>query len=123
MQPFDLQKAIDGHPLVTRDGQEVTEFHYFSTGKCGHPYLVAAVIKDIGLFTYTQGGKYSMGSECELDLFLAPVKKQAWANVYQYTHNGSYYVGNNYLSEQGALECKDLASNYIKTILLHEWEE
>ncbi|MCE5180581.1 MAG: hypothetical protein LLG15_02150 [Betaproteobacteria bacterium] len=33
MKPFNLEKALAGEPVVTRDGIPVTDFHYFEREK------------------------------------------------------------------------------------------
>lgn len=80
MKPFDLDKAIAGHPLVTRDGREVTEFHYFKTAIPEYGERVMAVV-DGDVFTYIDNGKYINGEDLPEDLFLKSEKKTLWIAI------------------------------------------
>ncbi len=54
------------------------------------------------------------------------VKKQAWANVYRYSDilgNYSFGPGISFPSEETAKCRHEKDGTYIKTILIHEWEE
>jgi hypothetical protein len=64
-------------------------------------------------------------------LFMAPVKRQEWVNIHyvldKWLPNGQYYVVHRYTfkSEQDAIgfvEENGLA-NYMKSVLIREWEE
>lgn len=92
MKPFDLEKAISGHPLCTRDGRKVLELHYFKNASEDDHYHIAALIQerdspDVHLLeTFTKDGRNL--NECEQsenDLFLAPLKKTYWVTVYNDT--------------------------------------
>lgn len=49
LQPFNLEKALAGEPVVTRDGQEVTQLTFFDCKDC---YPILAVInRNIQKFT------------------------------------------------------------------------
>jgi hypothetical protein len=82
--PFDLAKACAGHPLVTRDGRKVTEFHRFETlnkDKC------VAVI-DGKAFMFADRGRWDQFDDCGYDLFIAPTEVTMWVNVYlKNSHN------------------------------------
>ena len=57
--PFDLEKALEGHPLVTRDGRAVTNFHAHTTDNVRFPYS-ARIHSDYGtrIVSYTSTGTY-----------------------------------------------------------------
>jgi hypothetical protein len=83
MKPFDLEKALAGEPVVTRDGQAVTQLTKFD---CDSEYPLCAVIDGV-LITYTINGSYytingsyKEGEQHDLDLFMA--EPERWANVY-----------------------------------------
>lgn len=72
MKPFDLQKAMAGEPVVTRDGREVLDLHYFKEagddGQC-----IAYHAKDSPLrATYISGNCFKNGDHSDGDLFMAP---------------------------------------------------
>lgn len=79
MKPFDLQKAIEGHPLCTRDGRDITEFHYFKTAD--EDYICAAVVNG-GINTYDKNGlEFGDDSICDRDIFLKSEKKKLKIHV------------------------------------------
>lgn len=69
--PFDLQKALSGHPLVTRDGLRVTDFRDAESHNFTFPYD-ATVHLDYGteIFSYTDRGTYYCGDRHPYDLRL-----------------------------------------------------
>ena len=85
MKKFDLQKALSGERVITRNGKEVTGLHLFDVkkGYCLYGMLDGAIHK------WMSDGKYyeSMG-ECDFDLCMPSEKKTMWVNVYKY---GSVY--------------------------------
>ena len=85
MNPFDLQKALAGEPVVTRDGREVTQVTSFNAKSA---FCLAAVV-DGAIVKFTWNGKHSLSSESNHDLFMATktVKKEGWVNVYKNQSN------------------------------------
>lgn len=69
--PFDLEKALLGHPLVTRDGLRVTDFRDAEPHNFTFPYD-ATVHLDYGteIFSYTDRGTYYCGDRHPYDLRL-----------------------------------------------------
>lgn len=59
--PFDLEKAIKGHPLVTRNGYKVSSFFYFKelSGFNDYPCRAVCVAHDIILSCSEAGCCYS----------------------------------------------------------------
>jgi hypothetical protein len=80
MKAFDLQKAIAGHPLITRAGEKVKGFHYFENGN-QEDFCCAAYVNET-IETYTKDGKYS-SDNTTFDLFLDTVKKTYRVNIYR----------------------------------------
>ena len=67
MKPFNLEAALRGEKVVTRDGREVTQLVKFD-GEYDHP--LAAMVEG-SIESYTLGGKYfSDGGEANFDLFM-----------------------------------------------------
>ena len=65
---FDLQKALDGHPLVTRDGRKV--LHFSSNGNTASMYPYVAFIDESTPKTFTEKGRFIRDKKSNLDLFL-----------------------------------------------------
>ena len=119
--PFSLQKALEGEPILTRDGRAVTEWHYFKSVTT--EWSVFAVL-DGQVTAYTKDGRFSTTHKNPLDLVMkGQMIIEEWINVYHYS--GRLYLGNRFDSE---MEAKDAYTNdkdcykpeylYIKTIKL-----
>jgi hypothetical protein len=73
MKPFDLKRALAGAVVVTRDGREVSELHFFSTATKEDYPILASIDEEVYSFTvhgkeFTSLNNKEMDSE--LDLFM-----------------------------------------------------
>ena len=79
MIKFDLEKALAGEKVITRDGLEVTQLVNFEGvgDRCESIYAMVGgkVISYYGCGNYT-------GNHSPLDLFMAPKKLSGFINVY-----------------------------------------
>lgn len=83
MKPFDLEAAKAGAPIVTRDGRPAKFIAHVGEAQ---PSQRLVVLIDGGVYTKFESGKYA-GSPAHVsanDLFMAPVKRTVWVNVYGY---------------------------------------
>lgn len=82
MKPFDLEKALNGAPVITRDGREVTQLHLFDAE--GEDCPLYGVIKDkaCGPFIeyFTENGVWRRSGESGIDLFMKTVKKVGYVH-------------------------------------------
>lgn len=77
MKPFDLEKALAGHPIVYRNGRKPKEWHYlkFLDGE----YCVVTV-NELGSTEWcTVNGENACNDNH--DLFLAPKEETLWVAV------------------------------------------
>lgn len=103
MKPFNLEAAKAGAPVVTRNGgtARILAFDF------DHPdYSLAVAVTDekIGqefLSEYTERGGYYAGDEGEsgYDLFMAPVQRTVWVNLYAGGLAGPFTSDTTYESE------------------------
>lgn len=70
MKPFDLQAALRGGPVVTRDGRRVLQVAYFPDAP-GLPVL-AYVQGSEFVYAYPTNGLLTRGTASRNDLFMAP---------------------------------------------------
>lgn len=118
MNPFDLEKALAGHPVVTRDGQKIVEIHCFKNGN--DP--VAAILEGNECLFYKKNGRYLHYEETEYDLFMATTKKTYYQNLYRYD-NGTYGTGCLYETrEMAEKQSQDIPSGIIKLVKTIEIE-
>ena len=78
MKPFNLEQALAGKPVVTRDGREVTQLHLFDCNK----FPLVCVIGGYTT-TMTKTGTENIGVSSDNDLFMASEKVIKWVNIYK----------------------------------------
>jgi hypothetical protein len=114
LEKFDLEKALNGAKVVTRDGREVKELTKFEGFK---DYPLVGIV-DSQLHTWTTQGLISLHlGECGADLFLAVEPKRIWVNVYN--RNGKLWLGGCQYDSltEAKLHAVDTPNmQYIKTI-------
>lgn len=121
MKPFDLEKALAGEPVVTRDGQ---------------PVKIGAYNKDVApncqLVGWINGGCYTWYSngifdstlyESRNDLFMATktVKKEGWVNLHK-TRDRVATVTGGRIYDDLHIAIQSLTHGAIATVKI-EWEE
>lgn len=121
MEPFNLEKALKGEKVVTKDGREVTQLHLFDLSKS---ISMLAGVLDGHICTWGANGNSSLITEMEKDLFMAPKKREYWVNIYR--SETGLICGHSYPSlEVAVLRITKDGYNYeeyLKTIKIHEGE-
>ena len=104
MKPFNLEQALAGKPVITRDGTPVTEIYHFKTTTEKQP-VVGIIGGSVCSFTET-GHFYPDKEYSKNDLLMEVEKKTVWINLYQYNENNKVKVGtlNTYNSKESAEE-------------------
>lgn len=112
-KPFNLEEALKGAKVVTRDGGEVKELTKFENLK---DYPLVGVL-DTELKTWTTEGKYSAYDlgQSYLDLFLAVEPIRIYKNVYR-SIDGGIELGASHKTKEQAVKQGSDAKDYIKTI-------
>jgi hypothetical protein len=121
MKPFNLEKALAGEPVVTRDGKPVTNLTLFPI-KYEFP-LYGVVEGDIRTYTKCGHRIADATSQTDGDLFMAPVKREGWVNILRNQSHGLVIAG------ARVFESKEQAAEAIYNDVWHvatvkvEWEE
>ena len=91
MKPFNLEQALAGAPVITRDGRKVTELYYLSTATKVFQPVVAVV--DGCISTHRVNGNYYGDETLQTnnDLVMASPAGGFWLNVYPYDECGGRY--------------------------------
>jgi hypothetical protein len=115
MRKFNLQKALEGAKVVTRQGKDVTQLTIFNIG---NSILLAAVV-DGQLCKFLEDGSNNMlynGCPSPNDLFMYEPLIESWVNLYQ--AGNEILTGCSYRTEELAKEKRDTKDRtiYIKTI-------
>ena len=111
MIEFNLEAALAGKPVVTRDGREVSQIYCFKTTSI---YPIACIINQ-SIETFTIDGSSNLGETTDFDLFMKSETRTYWANVYADPDNG-LYIGIVHLSEEKVKNSLWKKAKYIKTI-------
>lgn len=83
-KPFDLQKAMAGEPVVTRDGKPY-KFGAYNPEAVGKDNIVGWV--DGLLATHHSNGKRLFSGEQSInDLFMAAKTQKVWVNIWRNSH-------------------------------------
>ena len=132
MKPFNLQEALAGKPVVTRDGRDVSQITLFTHVDT---WCVVAVVENFDTVSlYTQNGRYTMFEDRPLDLFMKSTKHQRFVNVWSdpygtcSIHDGEIGLGKTLWGSQK--EADQAANNYTQqtgikrlTTAVIEWED
>lgn len=78
-KPFDIEAAKAGAPLICRDGTPAKFIAHVP--EADSSYQVAALIRG-EIYAFSAIGCYC-NTKANEDLFLAPVKRKAWVNIYE----------------------------------------
>ena len=89
LKPFDLEAALQGAKVTTREGREVTNIAYFED--ITSSYKVFGVI-DGQLYSFNINGNFGHNSEYCYDLFMKPQQVTKWVNIYS-TNSGHLSCG------------------------------
>lgn len=110
MKAFDLQKALAGAPVVNGAGLKVLITKLAAPMKLG-VRLIAQCEKTGGIQSYNREDGTSDNDGSMFKLFMAPVEKTVYANLYR-QDDGHIYVGN---SVSESLELADERARYVTT--------
>lgn len=124
MKQFDLEAAKAGAAVCTQNGQAV-KILCFDRRNDEYPLVTLVGDKEL-VQCYTLRGKlfYASVGDCS-DLFMTPVKREGWFNIYPYPFaaDGRGKVANSgdvYDTERIA---KDRATTEVMATVKVEWEE
>jgi hypothetical protein len=99
MEKFNLERALAGEPVCTRDGREVTQLVNFDTIFFNPIFGVV----DGRVESWFKDGSYSESETTPFDLFMKPKENAIWVNVYK-DYKGKLFTGCSHDSEKEAVE-------------------
>jgi hypothetical protein len=113
MKPFDLEKALAGEPVVTREGKKVSEFYQFKT--IDSQFDLFGIINGV-LHGFDKYGRYMAIEQSEYDLFME--EPERWANIYWDDISLKAYIGDIIYSTEEEAKENGKGANYRTTIKL-----
>lgn len=120
MKPFNLERAIAGDPVQTKNGKPVKQLSKFESIV---KYNVIGVVDGVICHWDEWGNSFLLNEPENYQLVMAPVKKTGWLNLYEW--EDGQRAGIVYNSEEEAIEETKIFYKYktfIKTIKI-EWED
>jgi hypothetical protein len=112
LEKFDLEKALNGTKVFTRDGLEVTQLTKFDTYE---KYCLYGVVND-EIICWDIKGRYCGGTTPNMDLYIEGEVQSVWVNIYK-SDKQNLLVSGTYKTKETAISC--IIPNiyqYIKTI-------
>jgi len=118
MEKFDLERALAGEPVCTRDGRDVTQLVKFDAKN--EDEVIFGVI-DEEIYSWTIDGKWDnmVKSQSPFDIFMKPKENAIWVNLYKSKEGHLYTTGVEYPNEESAKESAD-DIGYLRTIKIVE---
>ena len=117
LKPFNLEQALAGAPVMTREGRKVVRIFYAEEA-CENSKVIC-VFETGAVFPYYKDGTYTDYASSVHELVMAPTKKEGWINIYNVLSLD--VTGKNiYPTEEAALANK--GCDCIATIKI-EWEK
>lgn len=113
-EPFDLERALKGEKVVTRNGRVVTEIIQFKTAE-KTVFCVGGVCDGEVAYWDIEGHFTPISGKSSRDLFMAPRESEyvtKWANVWHST-NGYFFGSTSYDSEGAAESVRNFYTDYI----------
>jgi hypothetical protein len=116
MKEFNLEEALAGKPVLTRNGKNITELYFFKNSDVCEP-LFGMVEGDKDVFSWNKDGIFNTYQKSGFDLFMAPEKKSIWVNVYENILSKELTVSAHYNSLRAIEDKHNLNGfTYLKTI-------
>jgi hypothetical protein len=115
-RPFNLEEALNGAKVVTRDGREVRQLTKFE-GVTTESYSLVGVLGRY-MCSWADDGRFNdvFGEEQSKDLFIAVEPRRAWVNVWRDVTDGGITIGKQHESREEAESRAKFDRYYIKTI-------
>lgn len=125
MKEFNLELAKAGHPVQTRDRKRV-RIICFDAKDNDYPIIALYEVNGVEeVSRYTNKGKWHIDSDRNLDLVMAPYKREGWINIH-YDIDNPFYSGIFKTKEEAERfyqqNDSDIDTTKVRTIKV-EWEE
>jgi hypothetical protein len=119
LKEFNLEKALSGTKVYTRNGRQVTEIYQFKT-KRGANTVVGVI--DGCLYEWHESGVWDSTGKTTYDLFIVPEVVCKYQNVYFNPKQNEMWMGGQlHDEEKDAVKAAGSSEYYIKTIkITHE---
>jgi hypothetical protein len=119
MKKFNLSEALEGKPVITKNGKKVTQITKFDNVTITK-YSICGVVEG-SLENWSIEGKYNLTHQSEFDIYMAEEKKTIWINVWKHVKDGSLSASIHSRKDKCDMEIDELLSHtLVKTIEITE---
>jgi hypothetical protein len=117
LEKFDLERALSGDPVITKEGKEVTQLTCFKDVL--HRDCVYGVVSNQVQCWEIDGSYFLNESDSKHNLFMKPKENTIWVNVYK-NISGKLYTNGQFDSEQQAKLHSGDWNNYVKSVKIDD---
>lgn len=120
MKPFNLEQALAGAPVITREGRKVVRIFYAEEA-CENSQVIC-VFETGAVFPYYKDGTYTNSSSAH-ELVMVPTKKEGWVVMFHNNSQKDFIVGTKIWASKEDAEIWYKGCEGIFAIAKIEWEE
>lgn len=120
LKPFNLEQALAGAPVMTREGRKVVRIFYAEEA-CENSQVMCVFETGV-VFPYYKDGTYTNSSSAH-ELVMAPTKKEGWVVMFHNNSQKDFIVGTKIWASKEDAEIWYKGCEGIFAIAKIEWEE
>jgi hypothetical protein len=120
LKPFNLEQALAGKPVMTREGRKVVRIFYAEEA-CENSQVICVFETGV-VFPYYKDGAYTTSSSVN-DLVMAPTKKEGYVVMFYNNSQKDFLVGTKIWASREDAEIWSKGCEAVFAIAKIEWEE
>jgi hypothetical protein len=119
LKPFNLEQALAGAPVMTREGRKVVRIFYAEEA-CENSQVICVFETGV-VFPYYKDGTYTNSSSVH-ELVMAPTKKEGWVVMFHNNSQKDFLVGTKIWASKQDAEIWSKGCEAVFAIAKIEWE-
>ena len=120
LKPFNLEQALAGAPVMTREGRKVVRIFYAEEA-CENSQVICVFETGV-VFPYYKDGTYTNSSSVH-ELVMAPTKKEGYVVMFHNNSQKDFIVGTKIWASKQDAEIWSKGCEAVFAIAKIEWEE
>lgn len=120
LKPFNLEQALAGAPVMTREGRKVVRIFYAEEA-CENSQVICVFETGV-VFPYYKDGTYTNSSSVH-ELVMAPTKKEGYVVMFYNNSQKDFIVGTKIWASKQDAEIWSKGCEAVFAIAKIEWEE
>jgi hypothetical protein len=119
LKPFNLEQALAGAPVMTREGRKVVRIFYAEEA-CENSQVICVFETGV-VFPYYKDGTYTNSSSVH-ELVMAPTKKEGYVVMFYNNSQKDFLVGTKIWASKQDAEIWSKGCEAVFAIAKIEWE-